>query len=1016
MPHSVCPAPPDACGGGIRITNASVTSVQDLAARTRAAPCFQSNAPQLLRLKTCIVSVNVMEYLKNGSIIINGIELRDADIFARIDTAGNANFNILAQTDTIIADTLPAAASGKPLFDSIQLAFFKIRNANVFYENQKQGISACISGLDLTADGDYIHRQGRGNLSVGAAQIAFAAPSVNGGAGSASIDVRAEYQNRTAAARLSLGLNGVSFALRDTLMADRLALKAAADLVFDQNQSRLLLNDASVQVNDLSFSTNGVVQTDTAFGFWDMRLAYSLGIPSIEDALKMIPTAILPQAKGIKMQGSIALKGNAVGVFRDSASLPAVNGALTADLGGIRAPNLPCGIDKLTAALNFNIDLNKRQPSFANIAGVGVRAAEAGADLRVQGRITDLLGDPLLDLKIKAAANLDKAIGVAAKLADLGGIELAGALDADIHTFLRVSDAAGGSIERLNAGGALTFKDLHYRSPKDTMTASLGGLALSFRAGDRAPAFHNGSPHTSVSIKIDNLRAQAGAALRASVRRAAFDIRAANVQDSARLPVASCNFNLEGARLRADSIRLRARSIGGIAALKPSAGSPLKPDVDLTLQTDSVRAYAFGNVLSLHSGKTQAKAHQDSDTTQGFKGWKARLHLDYNAAQVFAPSFPERIYIDKLRADATDAEQRLEQCEVRIGDSDFQLSGSVADLLAYLDKKKTLKTALTLTAGNIDLNQLIRISEAGSKTQAPAHIDAESPDYEARLQQSVHIDTTPPKMGAIMLPRDIEAKFETSIKAVSFGTMDLQNVKGGVTLADGAVILQELGVVAHKRTKMNLTAIYRTPERSHIFAGISYHLMDVQLGSLQEIIPDVDTVLPMLRSFEGNVDFHLVAQTYLDSNYNIKFSTLRAASSIRGDSLVVLDGETFATISKYLMFKNKKRNMIDSLSVELVVFKNQVELYPFVIGMDRYKVAVGGRHNLDMTFNYHASILESPLPKRLGVDISGTLAKPKIKLAPCRYESMFVPAKKGVVQSSQMEIRDQIRKALTKTK
>jgi hypothetical protein len=367
-----------------------------------------------------------------------------------------------------------------------------------------------------------------------------------------------------------------------------------------------------------------------------------------------------------------------------------------------------------------------------------------------------------------------------------------------------------------------------------------------------------------------------------------------------------------------------------------------------------------------------------------------------------------------LQATITQQEQQLEQCAIRIGNSDFNLTGNVTDLMPYLDKKKNLQTNLKLTAGNIDLNQLLNISEAGSKAQSTVTADGESPEYEEQIKKNIKVDTAPPKMGAIMLPKDITASFETDIKTATFAKMDLQNIKGGVTLADGAVILQELGVIAHKKTRMNLTAIYRTPEANHIFAGISYHLTNVQLGDLQEIIPDVDTILPMLRSFEGNVDFHLVAQTYLDSNYNIKFSTLRAASSIRGDSLVILDGETFATISKYLMFKNKKRNMIDSLSVELVVFKNQIELYPFVIAMDRYKVAIGGKHNLDMTFNYHASILESPLPKRLGVDISGSIEKPKIKLAPPRYESMFVPSKKGVVQNSQMEIREQIRKALTK--
>ena len=42
---------------------------------------------------------------------------------------------------------------------------------------------------------------------------------------------------------------------------------------------------------------------------------------------------------------------------------------------------------------------------------------------------------------------------------------------------------------------------------------------------------------------------------------------------------------------------------------------------------------------------------------------------------------------------------------------------------------------------------------------------------------------------------------------------------------------------------------------------------------------------------------------------------------IKGDSLVLMDGETFAEISKMLMFKNKKKNVFDSISVNVVVPK-----------------------------------------------------------------------------------------------
>ena len=66
----------------------------------------------------------------------------------------------------------------------------------------------------------------------------------------------------------------------------------------------------------------------------------------------------------------------------------------------------------------------------------------------------------------------------------------------------------------------------------------------------------------------------------------------------------------------------------------------------------------------------------------------------------------------------------------------------------------------------------------------------------------------------------------------------------------------------------------------------------------------------MLRSFEGTVDFNVAVAASLDSALNIKIPTMRSAIHVKGDSLVLMDGETFAEISKKFFFKNKKRNMI----------------------------------------------------------------------------------------------------------
>ena len=79
--------------------------------------------------------------------------------------------------------------------------------------------------------------------------------------------------------------------------------------------------------------------------------------------------------------------------------------------------------------------------------------------------------------------------------------------------------------------------------------------------------------------------------------------------------------------------------------------------------------------------------------------------------------------------------------------------------------------------------------------------------------------------------------------------------------------------------------------------------------------------------------------------------------------------------------------------------------------MDNYKVALGGRHNLDMTFNYDVNVLS---PIYLGVNVSGNIEDLNIKLAKCKYAKDFRPVRQGKVEQQSAVLRSIIRESMQK--
>ena len=142
---------------------------------------------------------------------------------------------------------------------------------------------------------------------------------------------------------------------------------------------------------------------------------------------------------------------------------------------------------------------------------------------------------------------------------------------------------------------------------------------------------------------------------------------------------------------------------------------------------------------------------------------------------------------------------------------------------------------------------------------------------------------------------------------------------------------------------------------------------------------------------------------------NLILPTLQGACRIKGNGLVLLDGKTFSEISSRLFFKKKALNLIDSINVEALVSDNRVDVFPFIMQIDRYKAAIAGSHHIDQTFHYHISLLKSPLPSRVGIDVQGTPEKYKIVPGRILFTDEKLPALSFRIDSIRINLREYIK-------
>lgn len=750
------------------------------------------------------------------------------------------------------------------------------------------------------------------------------------------------------------------------MLVNKIATSLRTDITVDRQTAVWKLKDTELNVNGIQLDVNGAFRRDTVAKTIGMDLEYGLHAPSMETVLRMIPKAYVKDSK-VSAKGEVTVSGRVRGVYGDK-KLPAVSLKIGIKEASAQYKGLPYGIDEVTADFDAYVDLMRHQPSYLNLKIFHFKGAHT--EVLADAKVDDLLNDPLITFHTKSTVDLD-ALAKTFPLQE--SVTIRGKLDADMGMKCRLSTLKKQDIGRMKLGGKLELNDFELKDTAKDFNF-LGNATFRFRDNETLQA--------QVDIRKLVLRSRL---LSSDIERLVANVTSTNPQDTTRIVSLQCD--MEVSKLHAsmgDSIKLYSARAKAQAALEPQEADVTKPAVDFSLRADSLFFSAAETRMAMNVAGIKMKAEKLNDSL-----WVPKGIVGFDRLRFRTPEFGLPIRMAKTAVTVDGPKIRLKNASVRIGRSDMTATGDMEGVYRAMTKGEKLTAHLSLTSNLIDCNQLINSLSFPQDTT------------------EVLTDSVPSEMKLFVIPRNIDFELQTDLKKVVFEKMLFENVHGAVDIKNQAIHLEDLSMRALD-ADMKAVMVYKASSPRGGYAGFDFKIRNINIAKLVDFVPSLDTIVPMLRSFKGRVMFDVAADARLDSAMNIRIPTLRSAIHIKGDSLVLMDGETFAEISKMLMFKNKKENVFDSISVNVTVHDGNVTVYPFLVEIDRYKAAIGGEQGLDMNFNYHISILKSPLPFKAGVNITGNLDKMKFRIGKAKYKDAVTPAAVHRVDSTRVNMGNEI--------
>ena len=942
----------------------------------------------LLYVKDCLATLNIRELIKNKHAEINDFSLENGLLNLYVDENGKGNYDVFrSSNDTSSFDY------------SIDLQKVKAKNLDIRYQNGKSKQKAAAKGTDITVKGTFEQDSVNGVAEVSAKTLFFAIADSTDLHFSGE-DVQVSYDGvftdfNLIDGKLNADIQDAVLRVDTTHYLNGMDLSLNSDVQADLENLHFDIQNTMLNVDKQELEIDGSVNIDTSNSDIHTDLHYKTGDWKIEEILPMIPYALIgDKLDDIQISGDIALEGDVKGTFSDTQT-PTITSDVAWHSGRFAMKGLPLDFEKADGLFDLHLDLN-------NQSDVTVKSLSATTRKRnkitASGTVKNLLGKMLLN--ILATGNLH--------IADFKDFlpedftEYGGKANLKVNTQLTYDpekEFTVDNITKATINGQFTDLKMLY---EDTMSVYSPDMQvdLTFPVTEKPYKINewlNAKVKTS-ELSIRNIRTRERKEIEGS--SILLDAYTNNLLDSTVDLKFATTYQLNQLSMWADTISAQFFQPQGVFVLNNMNQMRLDYNGNNTnvyvSNSGQSTSSSKGNLIDFTTDKINLKAEIDykDNEENPLLRWSPVVKLQTSNAKAEIRDIAHAIKIPALDVDFNPKKCVLKKANIQFGQSAASLTGTITGIEPFLHGTGLLKGNLDLVADYLNLNEIMDLADGFG---APDSLIEQAEQIEAKNGDSPFI-----------VPFGMDVNMKTTIKKALYEDVEFRNIAGRVYVKDGVLVLEEMGLT-NDAARMQLTAMYRTPRMNHLFLGLDFHLLDIKIDKLIAMIPEVDTILPMLKSFSGNAEFHFAAETYLKSNYDIKYSTLRGAAAINGHDLVVLDNETYKNIAKKLMFSKKTENKIDSLSTEITIYKNEVDVYPFLLSIDKYSAIISGRHNLDMTYDYNISLVK---PIRIGLDIIGLENKLKYKVGKAKYATLFHPEKRKVVESSVMELKTLINKTL----
>ncbi|MCQ2171665.1 MAG: AsmA-like C-terminal region-containing protein [Bacteroidales bacterium] len=702
-------------------------------------------------------------------------------------------------------------------------------------------------------------------------------------------------------------------------------------------------------------------------------------------------------ADKISTDTRLALSVEADGTLSDT-MFPAVKAAVKIPGGNVCYK--PSGLSA-SVKLDAAAELTKR--SLVNVSVNELSAETNGLKVNAGADVRDLLGnDPHYKLSAVGYATLDSLSHMLP--ASLGVSRASGNINLDVHAEVSQSELDSYRFDKSRINGRISGSSLSVAIPKDTIDAFVfnpdieldtdaGGI--DFRAAFDSVYFNMGRRVTARLREMKNHATLSQVEVRGTkTPRLTFS------SDNSRAFV-----KLGSNRFRAQTFTVSVAASHRVQ--RQPGGRDAGTEGGRRARLDSLRRNRPDRAISEFVSR-DISFRADSSIANFLRHWSPSGEVSFGRVAFTSPQLPLRTRMQNVEASFDDNNIVIDSLRVQSGTSDLFAKVHVKGLRRMLMRGRgMLDVDAAFKSDRLNINELVASFNRGKKDDRAVSVEDEHDEsFVVDSIQNARIDSLP--MRLLVVPGNVKGNISIDADRVDFAEVAVNPLSLKAKMADRKLQISGANLNSNfGNAKLN--AFYSTQSLKDISAGVDLNLSEISAARIIHMLPAVDDMMPALKTFDGNFNLELSATSRLDENMNLIMPTLDGVLDINGTDLEIKDvGDNMIRWTKLLGFKSYRDIKVSDLTASIVAHDNRLEVFPFELSAEKYKIALYGTMDSHNVLNSHISVLKGPLLIRPGFNLIGTRGNFRFILGKPVYVDGSVPVFTQELDNVQVNIAKSI--------